>query len=382
MSAGKSWAGWQPQTIAAQAAGQTDQATGGVVPPIHLSTTYERDEAYRFAEGTESYRRDFNPTVKEAEAVITALEGGAGTLAFASGMAAITAVMRAAGGAIAVQASTYYGTNVAAGFYRERGLTVAGFDPTDLATLDAVLAETKPALVHIETPSNPFLTVVDIADAARRAHAAGALLAVDGTTASPATQQALALGADIVVHSATKALSGHSDVLAGTITVADTSLPIWGTLQVMRAVEGAVLSPFDAFLLTRGMRTLHLRVREMNRSALHIANVLAAHPAVELVRYPGLPSHPGHAVAAQQMPGGFGSLLAFEVKGGASAALAACAKLKLVKRATSLGGVESLIEHRHSIEPPFTGVPESLLRLSVGIEAVEDIVADLTSALG
>ena len=372
---------WRPQTVAAQAAGAQDQQTGGVVPPIHLATTFERGRDYALAANAESYRRDFNPTVRDAETVITALEGGQATLAFSSGMAAISAVMRAAGGPIALQTGTYYGTSVAGAFHAERGLKVVGFDPSDLTTLDDVLGQTRPALVHIETPSNPFLSVVDIEDAARRAHAAGALLSVDSTTATPAIQQPLSRGADLVIHSATKALSGHSDVMAGTVTARDTALPIWQTLTRMRAIEGAVLSPFDAFLLTRGMRTLHLRAAEMNRSALHIAHVLETHPSVTRVRYPGLPDHPAHQVAVSQMEGGFGSLLSFEVDGGAQAALQVCARLELIKRATSLGGVESLIEHRHSIEPAFTGVPEGLLRLSVGIEAVEDLVADLTAAL-
>ncbi|MEM6848492.1 MAG: PLP-dependent transferase [Pseudomonadota bacterium] len=372
---------WHPQTVAAQAAGAHDQQTGGVVPPIHLATTFERGQDYELAPDAQSYRRDFNPTVQDAEAVITALEGGQATLAFSSGMAAVSAVMRAAGGAIALQTGTYYGTSVAGAFQAERGLSVVGFDPSDLGTLDEVLAKARPALVHIETPSNPFLTVVDIEYAARCAHAAGALLSVDSTAATPAIQQPLRHGADLVIHSATKALSGHSDVLAGTVTVRDTGLPIWQTLARMRAIEGAVLSPFDAFLLTRGMRTLHLRTAQMSRSALHLAHVLETHPSVTHVHYPGLPHHPAHRVAAAQMQGGFGSLLSFEVEGGAHTALQVCARLELIKRATSLGGVESLIEHRHSIEPAFTGVPEGLLRLSVGIEALEDLVADLTAAL-
>ncbi|MEM8551354.1 MAG: PLP-dependent aspartate aminotransferase family protein [Pseudomonadota bacterium] len=373
---------WHPQTIAAHAAGRTDRTFGGVVAPISVATTFERGADYQLADETQkSYRRDFNPTVADAEAVVSALEGGAQTIAFASGLSAVTSVMRAASGPVALQRGTYYGTSSAAAFYVERGAKIVEFDPTHLTTLDAVLARDKPALVHIETPSNPLITVVDIKSAADRAHAAGALLAVDGTTATPAIQQPLSLGADLVIHSATKGLAGHSDVLAGTVTVADPDLPIWSTLKSMRVLEGAMLSPWDAFLLVRGMRTLHLRIREMNRSALHIAHVLAGHPGVARVRYPGLQDHPQHAIAAAQMSGGFGSLLSFEVAGGAHEALAVCAGLNLIKRATSLGGVESLIEHRHSIEPASTGVPPALLRLSVGIEAVEDIVADLTDAL-
>lgn len=365
-------------TIAAQAAGSHSDG-GGVIAGIETSTTFLRDDAYSLPQSGDIYRRDDNATVRTAEAVIAALENAKEARLFASGIAAIAAVMRAAPGPIALQSGTYYGTVKLAQLYAAEGRTIVPIDPGDLRTLEAAM-DSRPALVMIETPSNPWLTVVDIAAAADIAHRGGAVLAVDSTAAAPMVTRPLEHGADIVVHSATKALNGHSDVLAGALAVREAALPLWDKIKALRALEGAVLSPFDAYLLTRGMRTLALRSDAMNRSALHIAHWLAAHPKVAAVRYPGLPSHPGHDVALRQMEG-FGGLLSFDVRGGAGEALALLARLRLVKRATSLGGVESLIEHRHSIEPAFTGMPPALLRLSVGIEAVEDIVADLAEGL-
>ncbi|WP_108659281.1 trans-sulfuration enzyme family protein [Acuticoccus kandeliae] len=373
---------WQRATIAAQAAGQSNPETGGIVGPIDLSTTFARDANYALPT-TDLYRRDHNATVREAEAVIAALEGGGDATArlYASGIAALAALMRGAKGPIVVQRGTYYGTGSLATRLAGEGIPVGWFDPNDLASLETACATCRPRLVIIETPSNPWLDVVPIADAAAIAHRAGAVLAVDSTAATPILTRPLEHGADIVVHSATKGLNGHSDVLAGVLVGGGERREVFEMAAAARSAEGATLSPFDAYLLTRGMRTLHLRVAAQCRSALHIAHVLAAHPKITRVRYPGLPDHPGHNVAAAQMDGGFGGLLSFEVKGGAEEALRVAGWLTLVKRATSLGGVETLIEHRHSIEPPSTGMPPALLRLSVGIEAVEDIVADLEQAL-
>ncbi|WMS42686.1 PLP-dependent transferase [Acuticoccus sp. MNP-M23] len=372
---------FRPATIAAQANGQINTATGGTVGPIETSTTFERDDAYRLPASGDIYRRDNNATVREAEAVLNALEGAAETRLFGSGLAAIAAVMRAAQGPIALQDGTYYGTQKLGEAYAAEGRTVVRFPAGDLDALRRVCAEAKPGLVVIETPSNPWLAVVDIAGTAEIAHEAGALLAIDSTAATPILTRPLDLGADIVMHSATKALNGHSDVLAGALCVREKS-ETWERILSLRAMEGAVLSSFDAYLLTRGMRTLAVRVAAMNHNAAHIAHWLEAHPAVTAVRWPGLSSHPAHALASRQMQGGFGSLMSFDVKGGASEALAVLSRLKLIKRATSLGGVETLIEHRHSIEPAFTNMPPALLRLSVGIEAVEDLVADLSEGLG
>lgn len=363
-------------TVCAQAGG-FEGAAGGVVPPIELSTTFERRADYTLPD-RDNYRRDHNPTVRQAEAVIAALEGATEALLFASGMAAIAALLRAADGPVIVQHSAYWGTGRLVAALKDRR-PITTFATGDLGALEAACAAERPALVLIETPSNPFITVTPIAEAAALAHAAGALLAVDSTASTPIVTRPLEHGADLVVHSATKGLNGHSDVLAGVVATADAT-PHWARIAEIRAVEGAVLSPFDAALLLRGMRTLAVRATAMNISALHLAQWLAAHPHVTRVRYPGLPTDPGHDIAARQMEG-FGGLLSFEVAD-AKAALRVAAGLSLIKRATSLGGTETLVEHRHSIEPPWSGVPEGLLRLSVGIEAVGDLVADLAAGLG
>jgi cystathionine gamma-synthase len=236
-------------------------------------------------------------------------------------------------------------------------------------------------IVWIETPVNPVYEVVDIAAAAEAAHNAGALLAVDSTAASPILTRPIEYGADLVFHSATKYLNGHSDVLAGVLAVRDAKLLIWADIEQERKVGGATLGAFEAWLLLRGMRTLHLRVAQASQGAMAIAERLEGHAAIERVTYPGLPSHPQHEIAKRQMTGGFGGMLSFELKGGEAAALAVVSRLKLIKVATSLGGVETLIEHRRSIEGPDSDVPGGLLRLSVGCEHVEDVWADLRRAL-
>ncbi|MBJ3775050.1 trans-sulfuration enzyme family protein [Acuticoccus mangrovi] len=369
------------ETVAAHAAGAYDHATGGLVSAWQPSTTFLRDADYRLPASGDLYRRDHNPTTREAEAVIGALEGGRAAL-FGSGQSAISALMRAYGtGPVAVQTGGYYGTQTLAARHAANGLRVATFAGDRFDSLLSMLERERPALVIVETPSNPFLDVVDIARAAEAVHAAGGVLAVDSTAATPILTRPLEHGADIVIHSATKALNGHSDVLAGALVVGTERVEGFETALATRAAEGCVLSPFDAWLLTRGMRTLHLRVAAMSRSALAIATFLAAHPKVERVRYPGLADHPAHAAAARQMTGGFGGLVSFDVAGGAAAALAVAGRLALIRRATSLGGVESVVEHRHSIEPASTGMPEGLLRLSVGIEATEDLITDLDQSL-
>jgi cystathionine gamma-synthase len=373
----------RPATIAAQLGHYLDPASGGVVPPWQPSTTFARDPDYALLREGRVYGRDDAPGFGELERVLCALEGGAEALVFPSGMAAIAALFGtlSRGQAVVVQRPVYFGTlawlaKVCA--KREIGLhTFAGSDPGGLAR---TLEETKPAIVWIETPANPMLDVVDIAAAADLAHAAGAMLAVDSTIASPILTRPLELGADVVMHSATKVLNGHSDVLAGVLI---TSAPDerWQVIRRDRHDAGAILGTFEAWLVLRGLRTLALRVERASAHALAIAQVLEGHPRVERVLYPGLPSHPGHAVAARQMEGGFGGLLSFQVRGGAVEALAVAGRLEVIVRATSLGGIETLIEHRHSIEPAASGVPENLLRLSVGIEDQDDLIADLTRAL-
>lgn len=372
-----------PETIAAQALGHIDRETGGVVPPLQPATTFARGADYSLLKPGNTYARDDAPTVREAEAIIAALEHGKEARLFASGMAAIATLLRAAAtGPIAIQKGIYYGTQLfAVRALTGHGVDVRWFDGGDLSSLSEVLADGAVGMVFTETPSNPWLTVVDIAEAARLCHAQGAKLAVDSTAATPIFTTPLTLGADYVVHSATKALNGHSDLLAGVIVTGDPTTPLWEAICRERHDAGAVLGTFEAWLLIRGLRTLGVRVRAATANASAIAGFLAGHRNVETVRYPGLAGHPGHPIARKQMHGGFGSLMSFDVVGGAEAALAVAGRLRRILRATSLGGVETLIEHRQSVEDPMSGIPGGLLRLSVGIEHVDDLIDDLDAAL-
>ncbi|WP_417413394.1 trans-sulfuration enzyme family protein [Hoeflea sp.] len=370
-------------TIAAQAGGVVDTPSGGVVPPLQPSTTFVRDEDYALVNPDNIYSRDNSDIVRIAEDVLARLEGAEEALLFPSGMAAIAALFRTLpnGATIVVQSGIYWGTTKwLRDFSARRQITLHEVDASDPEALQAACASHTPAIVFIETPSNPWLKTVDIAHAARCAHSAGGLLAVDSTAATPVLQRPLEHGADIVMHSATKAINGHSDVLAGVLATSAPAARIWTDIKADRHDAGAVIGPFEAWLLLRGMRTLPLRVERMCRTTQTIADYLSQHPKVADVYYPGLASHPGHAIAARQMQGGFGCLFSFLVKGGAREALAVVGKLKLFHRATSLGGVESLVEHRHTIEP-HTGIPDSLIRVSVGIEDVNDLIADLAQAL-
>lgn len=373
----------KPATIAAHAAGAVDAASGGVVPPIQPATTFLRGADYGLANPANIYLRDNSDGVRAAEAVLARLEGAAEALLFPSGMAAIAALFRTLpdGASVVLQSGIYWGTTKwARDFAARRNIALHEVDAADPDALGAACAAHAPALVFVETPSNPWLKTVDIAHAADCAHRAGGLLAVDGTAATPILTRALDHGADIVMHSATKGINGHSDVLAGALATNAPDAPIWSAIKADRHDAGAVLGPFEAYLLLRGMRTLPLRMERMSANAMQIAQFLLAHPMVEDVLYPGLPSHAGHALAARQMTGGFGCLLSVLVKGGAPEALAVAGRLQLFLRATSLGGVESLVEHRHTIEP-HTGIPTNLLRLSVGIEDAGDLIADLDAAL-
>jgi cystathionine gamma-synthase len=372
----------RPATIAAQALGWTDTATGALVLPVHVSSTFQRDPDNQYRRGR-SYGRADNPTCDQPQALLTALEGGVDTLLFSSGMAAAAAVFQSLprGAHVVAARVMYWGLrgwlrNFAEGW----GIETDFVDATALDVLRTAARPGRTRLVWIETPANPLWSITDIAGAAEIAHAAGALLAVDSTAATPVLTRPLALGADLVMHSATKYLNGHSDVIAGSLTTARKDM-FWERLVAARSGGGAILGGFEAYLLLRGMRTLFPRVERACRSAQQIAEALSAHPRVAAVLYPGLPAHPGHAVAARQMTGGFGGMLSIRVEGGASAAIAAAAKVKVWQRATSLGGVESLIEHRASIEGAGSPVPPDLLRLSVGIEDPDDLLADLDAAL-
>ena len=371
-----------PATLAAQALGWTDAATGAVVLPIQPATTFERDPDNQYRRGR-NYGRADNPGYDQPQALLTALEGGAASLVFASGMAAATAVFRALplGAHVVGPRIMYHSLRRWIAAYAAEGHIAADF--VDMSSLDALRQAVAPGrtrLVWAETPANPLWSITDIAGAAEIAHAAGALLAVDSTIASPVLTRPIELGADIVMHSATKYLNGHSDVIAGSLTAARDD-EFWQRLVGGRSSSGAILGSLEAYLLLRGMRTLHLRVERACRSAQRVAEAMSAHPRVLEVLYPGLPNHPGHAVAARQMTGGFGGMLSIRVRGGEAAAIATAAHVELWKRATSLGGVESLMEHRASIEGAGSPVPPDLLRLSVGIEDPGDLIADLETAL-
>jgi cystathionine gamma-synthase len=374
--------GWQPESISAQALGWIDEATRAITPPIHVSSTYLRDADNQYRSGR-VYARADNPAFDQAEAVVSALEGAHQTLLFASGMAAATAVFLALepGDHVLVPRVMYWALrNWLTGFAASWGLDVEVIEMTSPAAVQAALRRGKTKVVWVETPANPLWTVTDIAATAQLAHAAGAWLAVDSTVATPVLTQPLALGADIVMHAATKYLNGHSDLIAGTLsTRADTAH--WQRVRKVRAQIGATLGSFEAWLLLRGMRTLHLRVRVASASAQRIAEHFDGHGLVAAVLYPGLPTSDGHAVARAQMRGGFGGMLSIRVAGGEAAAIAVAAETRLWKRATSLGGTESLVEHRASVEGPGSPAPADLLRLSVGIEHVDDLIGDLEQAL-
>ncbi len=374
---------WTKRSLAAQALGHVDPTTHGVVPPIHVATTYLRDPDNAYSTGY-VYGRPDNATVREAEAVVAMLEEAeAGALLFASGMAAATSVVLALdpGDHVVAPRVMYWALRrwMAEDAARS-GITVEFVEMDDLAQLEAAMRPGKTKLVWAETPSNPLWTITDIAGAARIAHAAGARLAVDSTAAGPLHTRPLALGADIVMHAATKVLNGHSDVVAGVLAGARDDA-FWARIKRIRSGNGAILGPFEAYLLIRGMRTYPLRAAAQAAGAAGLAARLAAHPHVARVLYPGLPQHPGHALAARQMEGGFGFMLSVQAQGGEAAAVGTAARVGLWKRATSLGGVESLIEHRASIEGPGTPCPPDLLRLSTGIEDPDDLFRDLDAAL-
>jgi cystathionine gamma-synthase len=368
--------------MAAQALGWIDERTKALIPPVHPATTFIRDPDNQYRAGF-SYGRPTNPTFVQPEALLATLEGGAACLTFASGMAAATAVFLALGPRdhIVAPQVMYWGLrNWLKSSAAERKLAV---DFVDASATDALAAAVQPGrtkLIWIESPANPTWPVTDIAAAAEIAHGAGARLAIDSTVATPILTRPIALGADIVMHSATKYLNGHSDVVAGALVAARHD-ELWERIAAIRAGNGAILGSFEAWLLLRGMRTLHLRVERCCRTAQAIAEHFVGHRRIAAVLYPGLPNHPGHAVAARQMLGGYGGMLSIRVADGESAAIATAARVTVWKRATSLGGVESLIEHRASVEGPGSPAPGDLLRLSVGIEDAADLIEDLEQAL-
>jgi cystathionine gamma-synthase len=373
----------RPETIAVQAGRAEDTRTGAIVPPIHVATTFVRDADNQYRRGY-CYGRSDNATVQQVEHVLTELEHGAAALLLASGMAAATTAFLALERPAHVVAPAVMYWGLRQWLTRDapsHGLEVTFVDGGSMRALADAIRPGRTKLVWIETPSNPTWAVTDIAEAARCTHAAGALLAVDSTVPTPVLTRPILLGADVVVHSATKYLNGHSDVVAGALVFARKDETCERAAR-LRGMLGAILGPFEAALLLRGLRTLHVRVRHQSAAAMTIAQRFAAHAGVARVLYPGLASHPGHAAAARQMLGGFGGMLSMRLRGGESAAVAAAARMRVWQRATSLGGVESLVEHRSSIEGPGSPCPSDLLRFSVGLEAVDDLIADIEQALG
>ena len=375
-------ASYRPRTLAAQALGKIDESSRAITPPIHISSTFLRDPDNQYRSGY-VYARPDNATAREAEAMLAMLEGAPAALLFGSGMSAATAAFLslAPGDHVLAPHVMYWALrNWLLTDATAWGLRVQTVDTTDLSALRAALRPGETKLVWLETPANPLWSITDIAAVADLAHAAGARVAVDSTCATPLLTQPLALGADLVMHSATKYLNGHSDVLAGVLATAveDES---WARIRRTRTMLGQILGPLEAYLLIRGLRTLHLRVPAACAGALELATRFANHPLVAEVLYPGLETHPGHSVARRQMQGGFGGMLSIRVRGGEGASIATAANVQLWKRATSLGGVESLLEHRASIEGPGSPCPPDLLRLSVGIEDAADLYADLDAAL-
>lgn len=374
---------WARSTLAVQALHKINEATGAVVPGIEPSSTFARGSDYELL-GETSYARDKNPTASIVEDVLAALEGAADALVFNAGMAATTTAfetVRPGQHIVAPQVMYHGGQDWLRRISETRGIGLSLFDQTQDGALEEAVRKGETAIVWVESPVNPTWDVIDIEQAAKVAHSAGAILIADCTVAPPCTTRALELGADIVFHSGTKYLGGHSDLVAGALVTREKNA-LWDEITLVRKLTGGVLGPFDAWLLLRGMRTLFIRYERASENAMTIAKHFEGHPKIERVLYPGLESHPGHDVARRQMHEGFGGMMSVLVAGDEEAAKHIASNTKLFLPATSLGGVESLIEHRKTVEGPHSIVPPNLLRLSVGIEAVDDLIADLEQALG
>jgi cystathionine gamma-synthase len=370
------------ETIAAQGTGRVAAPYAEIVPPIHVSTTYERgaDGAYP---GGRVYSRADNPSYDQAEALIASLEGAEAAMLFASGQAAAAALFQslAPGDGVLAPRSMYWALRKwLLDYAAPWGLAIEFYDNAAIDDLAQKARAGRPRLIWIETPANPTWEITDICAASEIAREVGAIVGVDSTSATPMLTRPIELGAHVVMHSATKYLNGHSDVIAGALAAAHDDA-LWQRIRYVRGGGGAVLGPFEAWLLLRGMRTLHLRVGAACASAQAIAERFDGHPKLAHVLYPGLPTHPGHGVATKQMQGGFGGMMSLRLRAGEDAAKAFTARLRVFKRATSLGSVESLAEHRASVEGPGTICPADLVRLSIGIEHVDDLLGDIEQAL-
>ena len=373
----------QLDTLTATALGWIDHETDAMGAPLRPSTSFLRDpddldRAHRL------FTRDDNPTYLQPEALINRLEGGVGCLLFASGMSAITAVFHRLepGDHVILPTWVYSGLRVWLNKHGRRwGLDVTYLPEYDATSLTAALRPGRTKVVWIETPSNPTWAVTDIAAVARVAHTAEALVAIDNTVATPILTRPIEHGADIVLHSCSKYMNGHGDVIAGAAVVAAGRETVLSELQRLRNEYGGVLGTFETWLLLRGMRTLSLRVKTSSANAMQIAKFLHGHPAVAEVLYPGLSTHANHDIARRQMTNGFGGMLSFRMKGGEATAKALASRLEVVRQAISFGSTETVIEHRAGMEGPDSPTPRDLLRLSVGIEDVGDLIADLKRAL-
>ena len=370
----------RPETLSVHIGNESDPATGAVAPPIHLATTFRHGPSGERIAGYE-YQREGNPTNDRLREALAALEGGEDALTFASGMAAMTALLESLpnGARVLIPDDCYTGLRMlCAEYLPERGIEAVALDMADLDAVRAACARPT-AMLWIETPSNPRMKIADIAALAEIGRAAGAVIVADNTFATPLLQRPLARGADVVMHSTTKYFGGHSDVLSGALVFAKRG-ELFSKVAHRLHITGATLAPFSAWLTLRGCRSLGARMAMHCANARAVADFLVTQPGIERVNYPGLTSHPGHAVAARQMRD-FGGMLSVEVRGGREAALALASKVRIFTNATSLGGCESLIEHRASVEGPNPRSPQNLLRLSVGLEHIDDLIEDLRQAL-
>ncbi|MDE2383609.1 MAG: aminotransferase class I/II-fold pyridoxal phosphate-dependent enzyme [Alphaproteobacteria bacterium] len=371
----------RPETIAAQSVSGIEPHSGAVSPPLYLTTTYARDEAY-LPRLKENYQRNGTPNLWAVEETIAALEKGAAALAFSSGMAAVTTLTETLplGAHVVSQKTMYYGVRAWLQELAAKGrISLTLVEASDPAAISAALTPAT-ALVWIETPVNPTWDVIDIAAAAAAAHKVGAMLVVDATSLGAVACNPLTLGADMVFHSATKFFNGHSDVLAGVLVTRAVD-ERWKEIARLRTALGNPLPPFECWLLLRGLRTLFVRFRAASDNAMAIARHFSNHPKVERVLHPGLATQNGHATAKRQMTGGYGAMMSLLLKTDFKGAQGFCTRLKVIAPATSLGGVESLAEHRKTVEGPTSTLPDNLVRLSIGIENVNDLVADIEQAL-
>jgi cystathionine gamma-synthase len=368
------------ETLAIHAGRRIEPASGGVSASLHLATTFERAEDGSYPKG-HIYSRESQPNRSDLEQCLATLEGGTTTAAFATGSAATATLLQALapGDHVLAPDDVFYGTRtLLTETFGAWGLESSFVDMADLEAVERAIRPTT-RLVWLETPSNPLLGIADITAIAERAKPSGVLTLVDNTWATPVLQRPLELGADLVLHSTTKYLGGHCDVLGGALVAREES-PLFARVRRLQASAGSGASAFDSWLVLRGVRTLPARMRVHGENATLLATFLAEHPAVERVFFPGLPDHPGHEIAKRQMSG-WGGMLSFVVPGGRARAFEVASKVKVFTRATSLGGVESLVEHRASVEGPNSRAPEGLLRVSVGLEHPDDLIEDLAQAL-